>query len=283
MNDFSHELKNVFHLYSFTSHDIPRACERILRYLPIPLAEWQEASRLIASERQLLSASTQFSDLSFTDRDQERSEILRSLRTSLDLVDIHAESRRKIWNLLLSLPHDQQEECEQVLYIVRNFLVMKNQTIFAMDLVENILEYSKGGDGSSHASTHAVLDAIVRLIRPRMLRLGIRLDLMGEDSSVAMNQGHLMQVLLNLVSNAMDIIETHDSDAKWIRISVSAADDKTVIICANGGAAINKDFTASLRLVHKAHASLEISSEASHPEVILRIPSIRMEEYKQSG
>jgi signal transduction histidine kinase len=283
MNDFSHELKSVFQLCSFTSHDIPRACERILRYLPIPLPEWQEASRLIASERQLLTVSTQFSDLSFTEADQERSDILRSLRASLDLVDMHAASRRKIWHLLLGLRADQQEECEQVLYIVRNFLVMKNQTIYAMELVDNILEYSQGSEGSLHASIQTVLNAIVRLVRPRMLRLGIRLEIMGDDQSVAMRQDHIMQVMLNLVSNAMDNVQNLEADAKWVRISVSATEDKAVISCTNGGGAFSKEFVASLRLLQKAHGSLEIHKESPHAEVVIRIPAIRMEDYKQSG
>jgi signal transduction histidine kinase len=283
MNDFSLELKNVFQLYSFTTHDVPKACERILRYLPIGLPEWNEASRLIAREQQLLTASTQFSDLSFTNAAQEQSETLRSLRGSLDLVDMHAAARRKIWHLLLSLSPDQQEECEQVLYIVRNFLVMKNQTIHAMELVENILEYSKGGDGQLQASTQTVLDAIVRLVRPRLLRLGIRLDVMGHDSYVAMNQGHLMQVMLNLVSYAMDAMQNLGPDEKWIRISVSASEDRTIIRCASGAAVSPKDFVASLRLLQKAHGSLDLDSESPQPELVLRIPSLKMEEYRQSG
>lgn len=283
MNDFSLELKNVFQLYSFTTHDIPKACERILRYLPIRLPEWNEASRLIASEQQLLTVSTQFSDLSFTDAAQEQSETLKSLRGSLDLVDMHAASRRKIWQLLLILSPDQQEECEQVLYIVRNFLVMKNQTIHAMELVENILEYSKGGDGHLQASTQAVLDAIVRLVRPRLLRLGIRMDVIGHDSYVAMNPGHLMQVMLNLVSHAMDTMQGLGPDAKWIRISVSATEDRTVIRCANGAAVTPKDLVTSLRLLQKAHASLDIDGESPQPELVLRIPSLKRDEYRQSG
>ncbi|HET9236660.1 MAG TPA: ATP-binding protein [Oligoflexus sp.] len=283
MNDFSHELKNAFQLYSFTSHDIPRACEKILRYLPIPLPEWQEASRLIASERMLLTASTQFSDLSFTDAHQEQSAILRSLRTSLDLVDIHAASRRKIWHLILSLSADQQEECEQVLYIVRNFLVMKNQTTFVMELVENILEYSKGSESPLNASTQAVLDAIIRLVRPRMLRLGIRLDVMGDDCTVTMSQGHMMQVMLNLVSNAMDAVANLGSDQKWIRISVSETEGKAVISCASGGGSARKDSLAFERLIQKAQGSLEINSQSPYPEIVFRIPSIRMQEYKRSG
>jgi light-regulated signal transduction histidine kinase (bacteriophytochrome) len=196
---------------------------------------------------------------------------------------MHAASRRKIWHLLLGLRADQQEECEQVLYIVRNFLVMKNQTIYAMELVDNILEYSQGSEGSLHASIQTVLNAIARLVRPRMLRLGIRLEIVGDDQSVAMRQDHIMQVMLNLVSNAMDNVQNLEAEAKWVRISVSATEDKAVISCTNGGGAISKEFVASLRLLQKAHGSLEIHRESPHPEVVIRIPAIRMEDYKQSG
>lgn len=283
MDDLGHELQNVFQMDSFNSHNLPRGCETILRYLPIPLPEWQEASRLIASERQLLTASPQFSELSFTEPDQEKSETLRSLRTSLDLVDIHATSRKKIWHLLLNLPPERQEECEQVLYIVRNFLVMKNQTIYALELIKNILEYSSSSESPSRASTQTVLDAIVRLVQPRMQRLGISMDVIGGDHAVAMSQGHMMQVLLHVISSAMDAVENLGSHEKWIRINVSEADDQTLIRCVHGGAAINKDLASSLRLMKKAHGALEFKSESPQPEIHIRVPSIRMEEYKRSG
>jgi signal transduction histidine kinase len=296
MNDLGHELQNVFHLDSFHSRTIPRGCETILRYLPISIPEWQEASRLIAHERQLLTASTQFSDLSFTEPNQEASEVLRSLRTSLDLVDLQAASRRKIWQFLLALPTERQEECEHVLYIVRNFLVMKNQTLYAMELVDTILEYSKSSGSLMHASTQGVLDAIVRLVRPRMQRLGIRMDVIGGDSAVAMGQGPMMQVLLNIINNAMDAVQNLSTSEKWIRITVSPADDKTIISCAHGGAAVRNEnaeakelarhglgLDVSLRLLQKVHGSLDINSELSQANIRLTIPSIRMEEFKITG
>ncbi len=304
MQEFSHELKNVFQVDGFGSQEVPEACEKILRYLPIPLPEWKETARLIARERWLSTQAAQISGLSFTEPGQEKSNALRSIRTALDYVDMDAAARQKIWQAILSMPPAQQAECDQILCLVRNFLVMKHQSLYALELVRNILEYSRGSDRHEEASTHSVFEAIVRLVRPRLQKLGVRMDVAAADHAVAMNQGHLMQVMLNLISNAIDAIEPLGPGERWIRLAVTMDQDRTVISCSNGGEPFSKEHAAamlldststktgkgyglglgiSLRLMQKAHGNLEISSEAPHPEIRLTLPTLRKEEFRRSG
>ncbi len=259
---------------------------------------------MIARERWLSTQAAQISGLSFTEAGQEKSNILRSIRTALDYVDMDPGARQKIWQAILSMPPAQQAECDQILCLVRNFLVMKHQSLYALELVRNILDYSRSSDRHEEASTQSVFEAIARLVRPRLQKLGVRMDVAAGDHAVAMNQGHLMQVMLNLISNALDAIETLGPGERWIRIAVTVDQDRTVISCSNGGEPFSKERATamlvdspttktgkgyglglgiSLRLMQKAHGMLEISSETPHPEIRLTLPSLKREEFRRSG
>lgn len=294
MQEYSHELKNVFQMDAFRLNETAQICEKILVRTPLQGPEWAQAAQLFSQEQYLPADQVRFSDLPYTENQQNQSKVLRSVRVNLSLIDMDGQTRLKIWHELLKLSPQEQEECEQTLYIVRNFLVMQHQTLYASELVRNILEYSWANSAEEDASTQVVMENVYRLIRPRLQRLGITMERPTLDHSIAMNQGQLMQVMLNLISNACDAVEPLDKDQKWIRISISEVQDRIVIRCANGGKPLTPEIAEtmlqdswsskgkngfglglgiSLRLIQKAQGLLEINSEASHPEITLSLGS----------
>ncbi len=304
MQEFSHELKNVFQMDVFKTDEIPEACETILNHVPIKSPEWAKATKLIGADRFIPAENVSYSDLAFADSVQSQSKSLRYLRVTLSVVDMDPAERLKIWQEILSLSKQEIDECEQTVYIIRTFLVLQHQAQYASNLVKNILEYSREGHTQQNCFVRTAIEAIVRLVKPRMQRLGIKIELPGADYAVSINPGHMMQVLLNILSNACDAVENLEKSERWIKLAVETNPSHTIIVCSNGGPPLsaekahsmlqdswsskgNKGFGLglgiSLRLLQKAHGTLEVHVKAPHPEIRLILMSSLAEAARQSA
>ena len=80
MQEYSHELKNVFQMDAFRSEEIPQACEKILARIPFQSPNWSVAARKISHEQYLPAESVRLSNLSVDNINQSQKKILRSLR-----------------------------------------------------------------------------------------------------------------------------------------------------------------------------------------------------------
>ncbi len=288
MQEYSHELKNVFQGETLRLAEIPASCERILRRIPLSSQEWQEASRLISMDKHVPAEKSSLGDLVFDHPSQSMSLVLKSLRANIACIDMNAESRLKLWRQVLELSPEIQQECEQTTYIIQNFTVMQHQTLYASELVKNILDFARRDEAPNEASTVAVLDRVVRLVKPRLQSLGIKIQIPSEDHTVSISQSNLMQVLLNLISNACDSLETIERDNRWIRISIATQNNLMTLSCANEGIPFTPEMAEnmlqntvkpqdqknyglglgiSLRLIQRARGRLEVNCEARTPEI----------------
>jgi len=226
----------------------------------------------------------------------------------------HEELLFRVKNILRRLEAKQKsveaeegQKLAQLGRLMQDFsheLVMQNQSLYASELLRNILEYTQGNTTGEDASTLMVMEVVARLVQARMQRLGIRMDMSSLDVLVPINQGQLMQVMLNLIANACDAVENLSREDRWIRVGITQQPGKTTISCSNGGPPLTKDFAAAMlqdfasiqgkkgfglglgisqRLIKKCQGILEINTQAPHPEVLIVLPSRPYEKMKRSS
>lgn len=287
MRELSHELKNVFQTESSNDTEDQQACHKILSHLPVPNPLWNKAAELISLEQTLPTNQVQLGALPFPSKELGQSAALRLIRVTLAQLELEENHRQALWREILNLTPEQQQECQHAIRVVRNFLVMQEQTRYASDLIVNILEYSRQGSAGDSAELVESIQRVAKMIKPRTHRLGIRIELDLQPWRLRINPGQLMQVTLNLLTNACDAVEGLTESERWISIQSRIADQKPVLSFSNGGPALSPDIAAAIfqttwsskgkkgyglglgisqRIAQRAHGSIQLNKDAKSPQ-----------------
>jgi signal transduction histidine kinase len=203
------------------------------------------------------------------------------------------------WALLVhelqNKPNDELLFLENQLNLLFQVRSLQQSLLLGRELALSTLAYTRPGSDPI-AFPQESLKAVQAMTRARVRRHHITLYADITESPLAIFQGHLMQIMLNLVLNAIDAVQTLNPEDRWIRILARANADHTEFTFQNGGPCIPPDVQAKLfqrgfstkgsqgsgiglhvssKLAREAHGNLTYDGSAPNPCFILLLPAAR--------
>jgi signal transduction histidine kinase len=187
-----------------------------------------EARALVARSERLASVGTLAAGFA-----HEVGNPLAALAGLVDLLEAGGLSAEEERDFLARI----KRETERLQAIVRKLLDFARPEASASDAATSVAGAPRGEApaaapkgprepvSASHADVRAVASDVLALLRPQKNFAGVRLEAsLPEAANVAMPSAHLAQVLLNVLLNAADAVQTRKSDAP-ARIALEAVDE----------------------------------------------------------
>jgi signal transduction histidine kinase len=287
MRELSHELKNLFQLGKLDKETIQESSLCTLRLLPLAGEAWQAACHSLCEGRHLEEIDLQ--QLPFVKPEDASNKNLRSLRFILAGLPLDAGARKELWQMLSRLTIEEQTTCELVLTLVRSYQLLEQQAHHAAELVVSILDYSRSSQHLGACRLDEVWNTLYRLIHPRLRKHRIEIRPGEMALTLPINAAHLMQILLNLLGNAVDAMQSLPVDQRWIAIN-STHGERLEVLVENAGAPIPADLQSHLfergvsskgssgsglglfiarKLMQRASGQIRYDSRATHPRFVL--------------
>ena len=133
------------------------------------------------------------------------------------------------------LSEDDPEHAE-----VRDYLKMIQDEAFrCKDITENLLDFSRTGDLQRHETDlRELVSGVMDMVRHLGKRQGKRLDLLPGDPVIAsVGAQQIKQVVLNLITNALDSVESGGA----VTVSVQQRGDKALITFTDDGCGMTEE------------------------------------------
>ena len=289
LGELGHELKNIFHVAGFGIQIDANVLTSIIRRLPLAAEPWpQAAAELGAGRTEDVKVEQEQMPLG-----PGATPLLMSLRMRLGYLPVSLNDKIQIWQAVQRLSSDDQEHCENVLGLVRAYQLLQLQLTKASELILSMLDFSRNHEEKMRCDWKTTFAMTIRLLKPRIHRLHIRLHEQSPEVFIFMSSQHLMQVLINLLANAADAVASRPGSDRWIEVKVSVENQTVVIQLRNGGPLIpetvasrmfDRGFSTkgqlgsglglsiSRRLIERARGSLNLEPRDEHPCFVIRIP-----------
>lgn len=292
LGELSHELKNIFQFSELSQRIDRRMLGQLIERLPVAVRAWPRAAELLAQGDLGESSEAGAEGLSFASLKQSEDPVLRSLRMRLAHLPLQQEDKREIWQSIQNLSEADRIFCDHQLVLVRSFVLLRDQSRYARDLIMDILEFNQNQDDQAGCDLIKTIETVMKLCRPRLARLRIRVELSLVSIPIQISSGAFMQVLLNLLSNACDAMQNLPSGERWIRIQADIQENRVLLRMTNAGAPIPEAVARSLfergfsskgrqgsglglsivwRLLQRVHGSIELDKYAKSPSFTLTI------------
>ncbi len=286
LGELSHELKNIFQFSDLNQRIDRRMLSTLIQCLPIATKAWPKAAEILAEGELSDSGEGGADGLSFLSLKQSEDPVLRSLRMRLAHLTIPQEDKHEIWVKIQELPEADRMLCDNQLILVRSFVLLRDQSRYARELIMDILEFNRTQEGDVSCEVVKTIDAVLKLCRPRLMRQKIRVELSLTRATVQMSAGGLMQVLLNILSNASDALRQLPSGERWLKIQTDIFQEKLVISVSNAGELIPEAHAKQIfergfsskgpqgsglglslvwRLLQRVHGTIELDQSAGTP------------------
>jgi signal transduction histidine kinase len=287
MRELSHELKNLFQLGKLDRESIQDSSLCTLGLLPLQGKAWNEACQSLCRGQHLEEIDLQ--QLPFQKPEDASNKNLRSLRFILAGLPLEAGARQELWQQLSQLTFEQQTTCELVLTLVRSYQLLEQQAHHAAELVVSILDYSRSSQHLGACRLDEVWNTLHRLIHPRLRKHRIEIRPGDLALTLPIHAAHLMQILLNLLGNAVDAMQAMPVDQRWIAITATQGERLEVLV-ENAGSPIPRDLQDHLfergvsskgtsgsglglfiarKLMQRASGQIRYDSRAVHPRFVL--------------
>jgi signal transduction histidine kinase len=296
LGELSHELKNIFQFSDLNQRIDRRMLAQLLRRLPLTGPGWSRAADVLADGDIGESQEHGLDGLSFASLKQSEDPILRSLRMRLAHVPMPQADKQVIWQSMQQLSDEDRLYCDHQLTLVRSFVLLRDQSRYARDLIMDILEFNRTQEGETSCELVRTVEAVLKLSRPRLARQRIRVELSLVSLNVQISAGALMQILFNLFSNACDAMQSLPSGERWIQLNADVADENVMIHVINAGPPIPETIARSIfergftskggqgsglglsivwRLLQRVHGRIELDAKAKSPTFIITLKTKR--------
>ncbi len=303
LGELSHELKNIFQFSEMNQRIDRPMLARLIQRLPLQGAGWNRAAEILAEGDLGESTEGGLEGLSFTSLKQSEDPVLRSLRMRLAHLPMPQGEKAGIWQKLLLLTDEDRLYCDHQLTLVRSFVLLRDQSRYARDLIMDILEFNRNQEGDTSCELVRTMETVLKLSRPRLARQRIRVELSLISLSVQISAGAFMQVLFNLLGNACDAMQDLPSGERWIRFDADVRQDNVVIRVTNSGPPIPEAIAVSIfdrgftskgnqgsglglsivwRLLQRVHGRIELDKAAKSPSFIMTLKIHRKDELDRS-
>ncbi len=154
----------------------------------------------------------------------------------------------------------------------------------------SILDYSRSSQTLGACRLDEVWNTLHRLIHPRLRKHKIEMKPGPMALTLPINAAHLMQILLNLIGNAIDAMQNLPASQRWI--SLQGFDgERLLVLVENAGPPIPADVQARLfernvstkgdsgsglglfiarKLMQRASGQIRYDSQAERPRFVLQ-------------
>ncbi|MEO1937992.1 MAG: ABC transporter substrate-binding protein [Sulfurimonas sp.] len=137
--------------------------------------------------------------------------------------------------------HISQKEISETLQNISNSIVYLSNTI------DDFKTYFHPNKELSTIKVKDLLDKVLGFIEPRAKKSNIRIYVRGaKDIEAKVYVNELIQVLLNIINNAIDAYEKSDLDKKEIIITVNKEDEKLFISISDKAGGIKQEYLKRL-------------------------------------
>lgn len=128
--------------------------------------------------------------------------------------------------------------------------VIESTTFRIAKIVRGMRSFSRDGtkDPPTEVSFSSILEDTLPLCQDRLKSHGVELLIVSapEDLKIVSRPVQISQVLVNLINNAFDAVETLEATDRWIRLAYEPVGDLVRISISNGGPKIPPDVVAGL-------------------------------------
>ncbi|MDQ3230505.1 MAG: response regulator, partial [Pseudobdellovibrionaceae bacterium] len=303
LGELSHELKNIFQFSELNQRIDRHVLAGLIQKLPVQVPGWDRAAEILAEADLGDGRESSLEGLSFGSLKQSEDPVFRSLRMRLAHLTLPQTDKQAIWLKIQQLSDEDRLYCDHQLTLVRSFVLLRDQSNYARELIMNILEFSRQHEGELSSELPRTVERVLKLTRPRLSRLGIRVELSLPPVLVQIHAGALMQVLFNLLSNACDSLQDLPSGERWIQIEADARQDQLVLRFTNSGPPIPEAIALSIfkrgfsskgsqgsglglsivwRLLQRAHGRIELDAAAPSPSFVITLSTTALIAYSKT-
>jgi signal transduction histidine kinase len=239
----SHEIKNVYHgIYGETQIEVQDLNKLLLPITLSPDAQ-AELQRALASG-QLNSRMQMVMDaLPRVARDQNA---LRLLKTEIATLDLTPDQALCIWKDIESLPTDQQNFMAYLLSILSRYRRISDAMTRSQSVFFAALEFVHSSP-PQHCLVYDTLAPVFSLLGLRARKQGISITTDIGRIQLAVSPIWVQQILMNLVTNAIDAVAPRKSEERKIEVWTEERPDQSIAIhVRNAGQSIPADVRAHL-------------------------------------
>ena len=117
-------------------------------------------------------------------------------------------------------------------YISKNTKIIQ----FLSKTINNFSDFFRSKKQKADFSLKHCINNTLNLLLARLKKHSISLDIFGEDITIFGLSNELQQVILNIINNAIDVIDQQNRTDGTIKINIESSDNYiTLTICDNGG------------------------------------------------
>jgi len=241
----SHEIKNIYQGFEDDNiEQMAKEFQAIARLISLTEQDIQHMAKAVASPQSARSLQESLDKLPKVPKDQAT---LRALRTDLACFDIPPEHLPGIWQHITKLSEKEQDTLRVLLQLSLRHKQTWSSLVRSRDIFFSALGFIRD-DSSEHCQLWDALDPIIVLMAVRARKENVRFEADIKRIAVLASSMSLQQIVLNLISNAFDAVQSLPAEEKYVRVWVdeSAHGHSVQLRVLNGGARIADEFAAHL-------------------------------------
>lgn len=239
----SHEIKNIYSNIGEGARLLPSEIHSLLAQLSIPETERQSLIQAFTADKYHSSLQEGLDALPKTPKQQN----LRTLRVGLASLLMPIDHLVAIWQKAMALPDAEQEYLNVVLKWHISYKLLNQAMTRSRDIFHATLAFVRI-DTAEHCQLWDALDPIIVLLAVRAQKENIHLDANIPRIMLNAQPNAVQQIILNLLTNAMDAVRELPPGERTVKIWVShePASPRVQIKVSNRGLPILGDIKSQL-------------------------------------
>ncbi len=231
--DLSHELKNVLQgnqiVEPLTKDD------SILCLNPVPFSEPSAdvLATVLLADRQVARSLT-LADNSPSQPKDEHQVVRSRVQQFIGELPLSDSQRNEIWNEVLQFPPEYLYFLATQLKIWGQYLFLWGQMDRCWKLTQAILGMARNS-GAKHCQLSSVWPQAWQILAKSFQKNSIRIEAHTSNEWLAIDTSSLLQILMNLSSNALDALVNLPESERWMRIDCHRDDKLLYIDLSNAG------------------------------------------------
>lgn len=220
---------------------------------------------------------------------------LQDLRLTLATMPLPVEQAREIWRSIGQLPEDSIGAVAEIVHLCQSYLQLVDAAKNSRELMESVLGFSRQEHVEHIVDLRQAVQRSFYLLRMRAARLGIDVRVEVEPIFIFTIEASVQQILLVLLTNAIEALADVPIEDRWIEISshLDPVSRRAQILVSNGGPALDPAVKAQLfrrgfstkaeqgrgiglsvarRLSRQLQGDLHTASGGQHTQFILILP-----------
>jgi DNA-binding response OmpR family regulator len=293
--DLSHEIKTILTSSRATEHLTDQELRAILRHNPLDTTFRESLLESLVERSTGLDFEKKAQALVPPTQEHPAQDTLRQLRFLLARTHIPIVELQDQWKRLQNWAPADLASFTHTLDLIFSFQELLRVTVEAQRLMRTILAFHQSPLLQTEIYADEAVAGTLLLLQRRLDKMRIRVFTDVPHIKVAIGLATLQQIFLNLLQNAMDVIEAHVTEDRWIeifgnmdyetrmlRMGISNAGPKIDPLLARqifergfstkGRRGSGLGLPVSRRLAKRAHGDLEWDEHAESTTFILILP-----------